>query len=548
VSVDELNSPEAQTAGNGRAAPEAGRSRTPWQKIRWGLQLAQVRLRFLVVLGAAFLIVGKWHVLRNYWDRFTAPATTGALGGGVSPDTEYFCPMCPGVISTWPSKCSVCNMPLVRRRKGGAVQLPDGVISRMQLSPYRVQLAGIHTSEVEFLPLTRSVVAIGRVRDRQEQAAAKVESVGGESQADANDTAAMIDAQIGEQDILLAVPGAACSATCEAFAGHEPWRGEVFEVDRQVSQETRRVQVGLVLADPQGELWPGMRVRVRIERPVAELEPFRSQPADPPPPAEGELRMLYVCADHPSLIREQPGECPEDGNPLMELPLDDLQRVAWRCPMHPKVTAHEPGHACEACEGMKLLPRVVSYRPFGQVLAVPEGAVIDTGERRVVYVETMPGMFDGVEVVVGPRCDGFYPVISGLERGQFVATAGAFLVDAETRLNPSVAASYFGATRAGGGGPAAEAPAGKSESDSDAEAAEIRKALAELPATERRAAERQKICPVTGLPLGSMGAPIKAAAGDRVVWLCCEGCQASFAKDPAKHLKKLSAAEKRENP
>ena len=51
---------------------------------------------------------------------------------------------------------------------------------------------------------------------------------------------------------------------------------------------------------------------------------------------------------------------------------------------------------------MVLKPRVISYAPAGQVLAVPVSAVVDAGARKVVFVETMPGMFDGVEVVLGP--------------------------------------------------------------------------------------------------------------------------------------------------
>ena len=94
-----------------------------------------------------------------------------------------------------------------------------------------------------------------------------------------------------------------------------------------------------------------------------------------------------------------------------------------------------------------LKPRIVSFRPAGQVLAVPRSAVIDGGSKKVVFVESMPGMFDGVEVVLGPRCGEFYPVVRGLDAGQNVAVAGAFLLDAETRLNPSLASAYFGAGR-----------------------------------------------------------------------------------------------------
>lgn len=35
----------------------------------------------------------------------------------------------------------------------------------------------------------------------------------------------------------------------------------------------------------------------------------------------------------------------------------------------------------------------------------------------------------------------------------------------------------------------------------------------------------QKICPVTGEALGSMGEPIKVQVGEQVAYLCCKGCQ-----------------------
>jgi len=82
-------------------------------------------------------------------------------------------------------------------------------------------------------------------------------------------------------------------------------------------------------------------------------------------------------------------------------------------------------------------------------LAVPASAVIKSGLRTVVYRESTPGLFEMIEVRLGTRAGEFYPVLSGLQSGEPVATAGAFLVDAENRLNPNVAAQYFGTT----GGP-----------------------------------------------------------------------------------------------
>jgi Cu(I)/Ag(I) efflux system membrane fusion protein len=81
-----------------------------------------------------------------------------------------------------------------------------------------------------------------------------------------------------------------------------------------------------------------------------------------------------------------------------------------------------------------------------KVLALPESAVIDTGTRKVVYRESSPGTFDMVEVKVGLKAGEFYPVISGLKPDDKVATVGAFLVDAENRLNPAASAQYFGAS------------------------------------------------------------------------------------------------------
>ena len=115
--------------------------------------------------------------------------------------------------------------------------------------------------------------------------------------------------------------------------------------------------------------------------------------------------------------------------------------------MHPAVTADQPGAVMPSLRRHGPQPPRGLVSPSGQVLAVPRSAVVDAGARKVVWVENMPGMFDGVEVVLGPRCGDFYPVVRGLDAAQRVAIAGAFLLDAETRLNPGLAAAYFGANR-----------------------------------------------------------------------------------------------------
>jgi hypothetical protein len=64
-------------------------------------------------------------------------------------------------------------------------------------------------------------------------------------------------------------------------------------------------------------------------------------------------------------------------------------------------------------------------------------------------------------------------------------------------------------------------------------------ALAKLSAADRELAEKQKICPVSGEPLGAMGTPYKVTLKDREVFLCCSGCEARIKENPDEYLAKL---------
>jgi Cu(I)/Ag(I) efflux system membrane fusion protein len=71
---------------------------------------------------------------------------------------------------------------------------------------------------------------------------------------------------------------------------------------------------------------------------------------------------------------------------------------------------------------------------LGEVLALPNDAVIDTGVRRVVFVETAPGTFAPREVSLGRYGDGYYEVLGGLTAGEQVVVSAQFLLDSESRL------------------------------------------------------------------------------------------------------------------
>ena len=90
------------------------------------------------------------------------------------------------------------------------------------------------------------------------------------------------------------------------------------------------------------------------------------------------------------------------------------------------------------------------------------------------------------------------------------------------------------------GSPEGEAdPGSVQEAFADAMTSEIEASLAELSPADREQAIKQKICPISEEPLGSMGAPIKVSVAGHEVFIFCEGCETPLKQDPTTHLAKI---------
>jgi Cu(I)/Ag(I) efflux system membrane fusion protein len=76
----------------------------------------------------------------------------------------------------------------------------------------------------------------------------------------------------------------------------------------------------------------------------------------------------------------------------------------------------------------------------GRHLAIPEEAVLDSGTRKIVFLDKGNGHFEPKEVKLGAKMDGFYQVAAGLEEGQKIAASSAFLLDSESRLAEAMGA------------------------------------------------------------------------------------------------------------
>lgn len=77
-------------------------------------------------------------------------------------------------------------------------------------------------------------------------------------------------------------------------------------------------------------------------------------------------------------------------------------------------------------------------KDLGEVVVVPDSAVIDTGVRKIVFVRKDDERFEPREVKVGPRSEARLAVLSGLSEGEQIVTSANFLIDAESRLRAAV--------------------------------------------------------------------------------------------------------------
>jgi membrane fusion protein, copper/silver efflux system len=72
------------------------------------------------------------------------------------------------------------------------------------------------------------------------------------------------------------------------------------------------------------------------------------------------------------------------------------------------------------------------------VVAVPDGAVIDSGARQIVLVAKGDGRFEPRPVKLGQHGDGFREVLEGVRAGEEIVTTATFLIDAESNLQSAL--------------------------------------------------------------------------------------------------------------
>jgi hypothetical protein len=73
----------------------------------------------------------------------------------------------------------------------------------------------------------------------------------------------------------------------------------------------------------------------------------------------------------------------------------------------------------------------------GQFLSIPNEAIIEEGDSRVVYLQTAEGQYEPRKVRTGLQGELFTAVLDGVKDGDQVVTFGSFFIDSEYKLKGS---------------------------------------------------------------------------------------------------------------
>ena len=520
------------------------------------------RLRFIAILVVIGLVITQWDLMTAYYQKWTRPAGTAATADATS---EWFCPMHPSVVRDNPKeKCPICFMPLSKRKKGAADTEPlgPGVVNRVQLSPYRVVLAGAETTAVQPVELSRSITAVGTVEFNERAQKVVAARVNGRiDKLLVNETGQIVRA--GEDLALLYSPDLLVTADNLVQAQK---RGD----EQSVADAKERLRRLGVDDDQIDEILKSgtAPTQIAVRSPIAGHVIKKNV-------KEGEYvqegMTLYEVADLSTVwIQAQIYEDDMSLLPLAqthELTREDAEKI--------RVSARTRAFPDEAFEGRlafvyphldessrtvtirlelnnpqhKLRPGTTASVTIevpppadGRLLAVPESAIIDTGSQKIVYRESQPGVFEGMLVELGPKMKSpegltYYPVLKGLSAGDRIVSSGSFLIDAETRLNPAAGSIYFGGS--GGSKGDSNVATARPTTPNDPEA-KITAALAKLAPADKALAQSQQYCAVlTDSRLGSMGTPIKLTIRGQTVFVCCAGCRDEAIQEADRTLKRV---------
>ncbi len=392
----------------------------------------------------------------------------GACSKSVAAAIRYHCPMHPTYLADKPGDCPICGMrlvPIADNRRGqvatndaGATATPDG-LAAIDVEEEGLRLAGVRTAPAERATIERTIRAAGvvrpdetRVRHVHTKVSGWVEKLfvnfTGESVRKGQPVLTLYSQELlaTQQEYLRAREAAKGLEQSNYAAARQG-------ADDMQSAARRRLE----LFDVPGSLISQLDKSGTPQRTVTLLAPssgvvtgkqtFEGQQVDPGTElfTVSDLSHVWIEAD----IFENEGNAVHVGDKAnISLPYEPSAPMTGTVKyIYPYLNPDtrtlrirfefpNPGFKLKLDAYLNVEIPVES----NQGVVIPDSAIMDTGLRRIVFVNTKPRHFEPRLVKVGIRSDGKAQILSGVREGEAVAVKANFLLDSESRLRAAIAA------------------------------------------------------------------------------------------------------------
>jgi multidrug efflux pump subunit AcrA (membrane-fusion protein) len=388
----------------------------------------------------------------------------GSVAGRGDEGVSYHCPMHPTYVSDHAGECPICHMALVPTEKSeanagdaSASAAPPEGWSVVHATPQAVHLAGVQTVAAVHDTVSRTVRAVGVVRaDETRVHQVNTRISGWVEELSVNFTGQFVRAG----DSLLTVYSPELLASQEEYLnalGAAPAfeRSSLPEVRKGARELLASARARLLLLGVPERLIRSIELsgmaehRVVLEAPatgyVTGKEIFAGAQIEPG-------MLLFTIADlsrvwiEADVYEFEASAIRRGAQTVITLPYDPGFRraasITYVAPTLDPATRTLRVRVELTNADMALRPEMFANVEIraesGAGVVIPDDAILDSGTRRIVFVETDAGTFEPREITPGVRSDGRAQVLAGVDVGDRVVVRANFLLDSESRLRAAI--------------------------------------------------------------------------------------------------------------
>ena len=424
--------------------------------------MKKIFLILILVVGLGFTLI-KFNLVQNIFGVFSQGTTQKSKSG------IYVCPMHPTYTSDRPGDCPICGMRLVKREQGNKkivhimskdmkmpMKMEEGT-GEIEIDPVKEQYLGIKTTKAKLKDVQKEIKALGTVMPDETKLAHIHTKFSGYIQKVSADYEGKL---VSKGQPLFTVYSPELVSTQEeyllALEAKEKLQGskfpEIAKSQRELlSAARKRLELWDVSDEQIDKLEKSKQVtkELTIYSPVSgfitKREAFEGTEIKPEDTLYdiADLSRVWVFAevyevDLPQIVIGQTATINfQYGN---EKPLTG--KITYIYPTIDPTTRTVKVRLEVNNSGFKLKPdmyvNAVILSDLGKQIVVPTRAVIDSGERKIVFVKSGKGEFTPQEVELGPEVNDERVIYSGINEGDEVVTDGNFLLDSESNLETAL--------------------------------------------------------------------------------------------------------------